>query len=169
MTWPRALGQVPIFFGLRPSGRPMNPADHYTSKYLDVSNEPLYPFGHGLTYGSFEYSKLCATPAQVKQTDRIEVEVELSNSGRHEAEETVFLFTRDRVACVARPLLELRGVGKLRLKPGESGSVKISFDANELAFPGLDLKPVFEAGEVEVLAGPSADRAKLLSTLIRLI
>lgn len=162
MTWPRALGQVPIFFGMRPSGRPMNPADHFTSKYLDVPNEPLFPFGHGLSYGRFHYSQLRVSPDRAGPADRIEAEVELSNLGHREAEETVFLFTRDQVASVARPLLELRGVGKIRLKPGESGRVKIAFDAADLRFPGQDLQPVFEAGEIEVLAGPSADRAKLL-------
>src|SRR3977135_669409 len=65
MSWPRALGQVPIFYSERPSGRPFNPKDHYTSKYIDVANEPLYPFGHGLTYGRFTLANFAVTPAQV--------------------------------------------------------------------------------------------------------
>lgn len=163
MTWPRALGQVPIYFGQRPSGRPFDARDYFTSKYLDVPNEPLYPFGHGLSYGRFRYTALRVTPRRVEQSGSIEAEVDLLNEGPREAEETVFLFSRDKVASVTRPLLELRAFGKISLKPGESGTVRLGFAAAELRFPGADLEPVFEAGEVEILAGPCADRARLLS------
>lgn len=168
ITWPRALGQVPLFFSARPSGRPADPKDHFTSKYLDVPNEPLYPFGHGLSYGRFVYSALRVTPPSVTRDDIIEVHVDLTNQGEREAEETVFLFTRDKVACVARPLLELREVGKIRLRPGESGSVRLSVAAAALCFLDAALKPVFEPGEVEILAGPNADRAQLLTAQIQL-
>ena len=168
MTWPRALGQVPIFFGQRPSGRPENPADHFTSKYLDVPNSPLYPFGHGLTYGRICYEALRVTPERIGIQDRIEVEVDLCNEGARTAEETVFLFIHDRVASIARPLLELRGFGKLRLQPGERGTLRLSLAAVELRFLGTDLQPVFEAGEVEILVGPCADRAQLLVASVHL-
>ncbi|MBV8061977.1 MAG: glycoside hydrolase family 3 C-terminal domain-containing protein [Nevskia sp.] len=168
MSWPRAVGQAPIYFGQRPSGRPFDPKDYFTSKYLDVPNEPLYPFGHGLGYGSFRYTALRVTPQQVEETGRIEVEVDLLNEGPHAAEETVFLFSRDKVASVTRPLLELRGFAKLRLEPGGSGTVKLGFAAAELRFLGQDLKQVFEPGEVEILAGPNADRTQLLSATVRL-
>jgi beta-glucosidase len=168
ITWPRALGQVPIFFGQRPSGRPADPKDFFTSKYLDVPNEPLYPFGHGLTYGRFTYSNLYVTPQSVGQGGTIQVRVDVKNDGKRAAEETVFLFTRDKVASVARPLLELRGFGKIALRPGESGTVKISLAASTLCFLGLELTPVFEAGEVEILVGPCADRTQLLCECVRL-
>lgn len=163
MTWPRTLGQVPIFFGMRPTGRPFNPSDYFTSKYLDASNEPLYPFGHGLTYGRFVYSELRVTPARVSHAQTIHIEVQLRNEGTREAEETVFLFTRDPVASVTRPLLELRGFGKAALKPGESATVHLSLSARDLGFLGVNLEPTFEPGEIEVLVGPSADRAQLLA------
>ena len=163
ITWPRALGQVPIFFGQRPSGRPADPKDHFTSKYLDVPNEPLYPFGHGLTYGRFTLANLRVTPDSVTVRDTVEVRVDVTNEGKRAAEETVFLFTRDKVASVARPLLELRGFGKIALQPGETGAVEISLPASELRFLGPDLTPVFEPGEVEILIGPCADRARLLA------
>jgi beta-glucosidase len=162
ITWPRTFGQVPIFFGLRPSGRPFDPDDHFTSKYLDASNEPLYPFGHGLTYGRIVYSELRVAPARAHREQTIHIEVQVRNEGAREAEETVFLFTRDRVASVTRPLLELRGFGKAALKPGESATVRLSLPARELGFLGMDLTPSFEPGEVEVLVGPCADRAQLL-------
>ena len=167
ITWPRAVGQAPIYFGQRPSGRPFDAKDYFTSKYLDVPNEPLYPFGHGLSYGAFRYKALRVTPENVEESGRIEAEIDLVNEGAHAAEETVFLFSRDRVASVTRPLLELRGFGKIVLKPGENGTVKIGFAASELRFPGQDLKPVFEAGEIEVLAGPNADRGQLLGKTIK--
>ncbi len=168
ITWPRAVGQAPIYFGQRPSGRPFDAKDYFTSKYLDVPNEPMFPFGHGLSYGSFRYTALRVSPDSVEESGRIEVEVDLVNEGAHAAEETVFLFSRDKLASVTRPLLELRGFGKLVLKPGESGTVKLSFAATELRFLGQDLKPVYETGEVEILAGPNADRAQLLSATITL-
>jgi beta-glucosidase len=168
MTWPRAIGQVPIFFGQRPSGRPMNPDDFFTSKYQDVSNDPLYPFGHGLSYGDFSYAGLRVTPEAAGESGRFEISVEVSNGGRHEAEETVFLFTRDPVASVTRPLLELRGFGKIRLQPGATGTVRLSLVAAELRFLGQDLQPVFEAGAIEILVGPSADRKQLLSKTVQL-
>jgi len=168
ISWPRAVGQVPVFFGQRPGGRPFNPQDRFTSGYLDVANEPLYPFGHGLTYGRFTLSNLRVTPETVNESGMVEARVDVRNEGRQAAEETVFLFTRDKVACVARPLLELRGFEKVRLQPGETATVSLRTPAAALRFPGTDLTAVFEAGEVEVLVGPCADRSRLLSGTIQL-
>jgi beta-glucosidase len=168
ISWPRTVGQVPVFFGQRPGGRPANPADRFTSKYLDVPNEPLVFFGHGLTYGRFALDRLRVVPAQAKVGDTIEVLVDVANQGERGAEETVFLFVHDPVASVARPRLELKGVGRIALQPGASGTVRISLPAAELCFLGPDLEPVFEAGEVEILVGPCADPSRLLATRIRL-
>ncbi len=168
ISWPRALGQVPVFFAQRPSGRPADPKDYFTSKYLDVPNEPLYPFGHGLGYGRFSFAKLLITPDSAAEADRIEVRVDVTNEGPGAAEETVFLFTHDKLASVARPLLELKDFAKISLKPGETGTVEMSLRASDLRFLGIDLKPVFEPGEVEILVGPCADRARLLAGSIRL-
>jgi beta-glucosidase len=162
------VGQIPIFFAERPSGRPANPADHYTSKYLDVPNEPLFPFGFGLTYGRFALSNLRVTPVDVEDIDTMKIRVDVRNEGARAAEETVFLFTHDKVASVARPLLELKGFGKITLKPGEAGTVTLSLRATELRFLGLDLEPVFEPGQVEILVGPCADRSRLLVATINL-
>ncbi len=169
MSWPRAIGQLPIFFGQRPSGRPANPDDYFTSKYLDVPNDPLYAFGHGLTYGEFKHSALRVTPETLRESDTIRAQIEVSNLGKRLAQETVFLFVRDLVASVARPLLELKGIGKITLKPGETGTVEITVPATELRFLGRDLAPVFEPGEVEILVGPCADRAQLLVGRVRLV
>ncbi len=168
VTWPRAAGQVPIFFSERPSGRPFSAEDQFTSKYLDVPNEPLFPFGFGLTYGRFVLSNLRLSSQTLAANDALEVRVDVSNLGSRQAQETVFLFTHDKVASVSRPELELKGFGKISLSPGESGTVAISLQCSELRFLGVDLEPVFEPGEVEILVGPCADRAQLLAATIEL-
>src|SRR3546814_17204400 len=94
--------------------------------YTTLCRSPLYPFGHGLSYGRFSYSNLRVAADAVSEADQIEVRVDIRNDGAHEAEETAFLFTRDPVASVTRPLLELKGFGKIRLKPGETGHLPIS-------------------------------------------
>jgi len=168
VTWPRAQGQIPLFFGQRPGGRPVNMNDRFTSKYLDVPNEPLFPFGHGLTYGHFTLSNLCVTPVDVEDTDTMRIHVDVRNAGPRAAQETVFLFTHDMVASVARPLLELKGFAKITLEPGESGTATLSLRAADLRFLGPDLEPLFEPGQVEILVGPCADRSKLLGLTIDL-
>jgi beta-glucosidase len=168
ITWPRAVGQVPLFFGQRPSGRPADAKDHFTSKYLDVPNEPLYPFGHGLTYTRFTLADLRVTPASVVEADTIQIQVEVTNAGACAGEETVFLFSHDLVASVARPLLELKGFAKLTLQPGESASLSLALPASQLRFLGPDLSSIFEPGEIEILVGPCADRSRLLTATVRL-
>jgi beta-glucosidase len=168
VTWARAAGQIPIFFSERSGGRPADPKDRFTSKYLDVPNEPLFPFGHGLTYGRFALSNLRVTPVDALDIDTIKIRVDVRNEGTRAAQETVFLFTHDKVASVARPLLELKGFAKIELRPGETGTVTLSLRAEDLRFLGADLEPVFEPGEVEILVGPCADRSRLLAATIRL-
>jgi beta-glucosidase len=176
ITWPREVGQVPVFFAQRPSGRPVDvqagtttPAQAYTSCYLDVPNEPLFAFGHGLTYGRFTLSNLRVTPAEIRPEDTVVVTVDLVNEGSHAAEETVFVFTHDPLASVARPLLELRAVGHRRLAPGERGSLTLTFPASALAFLGPDLTPLLEPGEIEMLVGPCAQRSQLLESRVQLL
>ncbi len=169
VTWPRAAGQVPIFFSERPSGRPFDSNDKFTSKYLDVSNEPLFPFGYGLSYGRFEFSNLRLSNAAIGMNDSLTIHVDVLNSGAREAQETVFLFTHDKLASVSRPKLELKGFGKVNLRPGEVGTVTLSLRGSELRFLDTQLKPVFEPGEVEILVGPSADRTQLLMASIQLV
>jgi len=169
VTWPRAAGQVPIFFSERPSGRPFNAADKFTSKYLDVANEPLFPFGFGLTYGRFELSKLELSSAAIGINDVLTIQVHVMNRGAREAQETVFLFAHDKVASVSRPKLELKGFGKISLLPGKGGTLTLSLRASELCFLDGQLESVFEPGEVEILVGPHADRSQLLAATVELV
>jgi beta-glucosidase len=168
VTWPRASGQVPIFFSERPSGRPFDAQDKFTSKYLDVANEPLFPFGFGLTYGRFEFSNLRLSSSAIGIDDAITIQVDVMNRGAREAQETVFLFTHDKVASVSRPKLELKGFGRISLAPGETGTVTLSLRGSELCFLDMRLELVFEPGEVEILVGPCADRTQLLAAAIQL-
>ncbi|HUQ53715.1 MAG TPA: glycoside hydrolase family 3 N-terminal domain-containing protein [Gammaproteobacteria bacterium] len=168
ITWPRAVGQIPLFYAQRNSGRPENSQDHYTSKYLDSPNSPLFAFGHGLTYGRCRHSNLSVSPASATEREQIEVAVDVTNEGMHAAEETVFLFVRDRVASVARPTLELKGVTKVALEPGQTATARFGLPAAELRFLGMDLEPTFEPGEVEIRVGPCADPAQLLSASLML-
>ncbi|MGH6819371.1 MAG: glycoside hydrolase family 3 N-terminal domain-containing protein, partial [Methylocella sp.] len=167
VTWPRDVGQVPIFFAARPSGRPANPDDLYTSRYLDMPVEPLFFFGHGLSYSRFALTNLRARKADFKLSDELTIEVDVLNEGPAAGEAAVFLFARDMVASVARPLLELKGVGKIALAPGEGGTVCFRLAAEALSFPGNDFKPVLEPGEFLLLAGQSADPRELLSIKVR--
>jgi beta-glucosidase len=169
VSWPGAVGQIPVFYGERNGGRPYNRGDHYTSHYMDVPNAPLFGFGHGLSYGRFVYSDLGLSAATLKEDGTVIVTVTLRNDGHHAAEETVFLFTHDILASVTRPLLELKGFEKIALEPGAEGRVTISLPGTAFRFPGADMKPIFEAGEVEILVGPAADRARLLSATVTLL
>lgn len=143
VSWPRAVGQIPIFFGERPSGRPFNPEDHFTSHYSDVENTPLFPFGHGLTYGDFELSNLRTVPG-----NPLTVKVDVVNRGTRAAEETVFLFLNLKEPGVTRPRLELKGFGKITLAPSEKGTVT------------LTLPP--PTARAELFVGPNAEFRSLL-------
>lgn len=112
-------------------------------------------------------SRLRVTPARAGQSGSFEIVVDVHNEGPHAGEETVFLFALDQVASVARPLLELKGFGKIALQPDETGTLRPALAAAELRFLGPELEPVFEAGEVQILFGPSAERSRLLAATVR--
>jgi beta-glucosidase len=169
VTWPRAVGQIPLFFGQRSAGRPADPANPYSSRYLDESNEPLFAFGHGLTYGRFTLANLRVSPQSAAATSTLEISVEVENEGPRRAEETLFLFTRRLKARVAPPLLELHGVGKITLDPGARGTLTLHLPVVELRSLGPDLEPTLEPGELEILLGPSAERSSLLTARLKLI
>jgi beta-glucosidase len=161
VTWPRHVGQVPIYFAERTGGRPENPADKYTSRYLDLPNTPEFPFGHGLGYGDVVFSDLA-----VDVGEGLAVSLTASNRGARDDETVVFLFIRDPVASVARPALELKDFARLRLAAGESVRMTFTITREQLSFLDRHLAPVFEGGDFEILAGPSADRGRLLSTTV---
>ncbi len=169
ITWPRDVGQIPIFYAQRPTGRPADPNDFFTSKYLDLPNEPQFPFGHGLSYGAIELNNLRAS-AESFAIDRdfaLAVEIDVTNRGAREGEPTIFLFLRDVVASVARPLLELKAWRRIRLEPGETRTIVFSLSLEHFSFPGPELTPCCEPGGFEILVGESAKRETLLSIFVQ--
>jgi beta-glucosidase len=169
VSWPRQLGQVPLYYAQRPSGRPSDETEHYSSRYLDVPFTPQFPFGHGLSYAHFVLESMQCAPAQVRRDDEIEVAVAVHNQADLGGEATVFLFIRDVVARVARPVLELRGVRKLQLGPRERGTVSWRLPVEALAGVGEDLEPLLEPGLFEIHVGQSADPAAFLSSRVELL
>ena len=169
VSWPVDVGQIPVFYSELPTGRPFDANIRYTSKYLDIPNEPLFPFGHGLSYTRFQLSNLRAGPVELRRGDSVTVDVDVANQGKVAGEETVLLFVRDPVATISRPVLELKGMAKIALGPGERGSVRLQLTTDDLTFIGTDLEPRLEPGIFEVLVGPSAKKEDLLQTTIRLL
>jgi beta-glucosidase len=168
VTWPRSTGQIPIYYGRRPTGRPADPANTMTSRYIDSPVEPQFPFGHGLSYGRFVYGNLRASPEVFGPDGAITIEADVANEGAAAAEETALLFIRDLVASMARPVLELKGVAKLTLAPGERGAVRFSLRAADLAFVDEEGVARLETGCFDVFVGPNADPSELLRARVTL-
>ena len=166
VSWPRHVGQAPIFYGQRPTGRPTQAGVHYSSSYLDVPATPQFPFGHGLSYSHFALSDLRCDPSCVKAGESVEVSVTVSNDGEVDGEATLFLFVRDLVASVARPLLELKGVRKLVLAARQRGRAAWRLPVEDLSFIGPALRPILEPGRFEIHVGQSADPDELLTSVI---
>ena len=167
VTWPHDVGQIPIFYSHRATGRPAVPDVYYCNRHIDLPIEPQFHFGHGLSYTRFAVTKLSATPEEISGDQSVTIEAEVANEGGVAGEETLFLFLRDPVASVARPVLELKDFAKAVLKPGERKTVRFTLARNDLAFLGRDLKPRVEPGEFQIFVGPSAERARLTSTTVR--
>ncbi len=169
LSWPRHVGQVPIFYNELPSGRPYAPGVHYSSTYLDAPPTPQFPFGHGLSYSHFGLFDLRCEPTRVSPGDTIEVSLAVQNDSLVDGEATLFLFVRDPVASVARPLLELKGVQKAVLAIGERKTVTWRLPVQDLSFVGQNLERVLEPGRFEIHVGQSADPSGLVSCAIELM
>ncbi|MBQ3941795.1 MAG: glycoside hydrolase family 3 C-terminal domain-containing protein, partial [Bacteroidales bacterium] len=161
ITFPRNLGQVPIYHYAKNTGRPyVHPEAKYESRYLDVPNEPLYAFGHGLSYTTFSYSDITLSDDRFSADGSIEATVTLTNTGDREGEETVQLYIRDLVGSVTRPVKQLKGFRKVNLGPGESKEVSFSIDKETLSFYRADMSFGPESGEFKVFIGGASDNVK---------
>ena len=163
ISWPRHVGQVPIFYSQRPTGRPARAGERLTSSYLDVPVTPQFCFGHGLSYSSFRLHGLRCTPSVVRTTDSVEVSILVDNESAIDGEAVLFLFVRDPLASISRPLLELKGVQRIALGAGKSGSVNWRLPVAALAYVGAQLEPVLEPGRFEIHVGQGADPDGLVS------
>jgi beta-glucosidase len=155
MTFPRSVGQIPIYYNHKNTGRPYagNPDDKYKSRYLDVPNDPLYPFGYGLSYTTFQYSDLKLDKSVMNIAGSIQVSVTLTNTGKYDGSEVAQLYTRDRVGSITRPVKELKGYQKVFLKAGESKVLTFTLKADDLAFYNEKLEHRAEAGMFGVFVG----------------
>jgi beta-glucosidase len=160
MTFPRNTGQIPIYYNHRTTGRPFNPDNKYSTKYLDVSNEPLYPFGYGLSYTEFTYGPVQLSKPQITPAAPLQVSVKVSNTGNYDGEEVVQLYIRDKVGSVTRPVKELKGFKKIFLKKGESQTVSFTITVDDLKFYDRDMHWTYEPGDFTVFVGPDSRDAK---------
>jgi beta-glucosidase len=156
VTFPRNVGQLPLYYNHKNTGRPPSERERYTSKYIDVPWTPLYPFGHGLSYTTFTYSNLRLSRAQMRGTDSLTVQVDVKNTGDRAGDEVVQLYVRDDVASVTRPVRELRGFERISLRAGETRTISFTLRPADLAFYDLKMEWVVEPGFFTVWAGTSS-------------
>ena len=157
MTMPKALGQIPIYYNHLNTGRPVPEGvkeyRKYQSNYIDVRNDPLYPFGYGLSYTTFEYGKPRLSGSTMNANGTLTLTVNVKNTGKYDADEVVQLYIRDVVASISRPVKELKGFERISLKSGESRDVNFTIDVDMLKFYNSDLQYVAEPGDFEVMVG----------------
>jgi beta-glucosidase len=165
MTFPREVGQIPIYYNHFSTGRPApdENAKGYVSSYIDLKNSPKFPFGYGLSYTKFDYSGLKLSSTKVKSNENIKVSFQLSNVGKVTGEEVVQLYIKDKFGSVVRPVLELRDFQKVKLNAGESKTIEFTIDKEKLSFYNAKLEWNAEPGDFEVMIGASSAAIKLKS------
>ena len=159
ITFPRSIGQVPIYYNVKNTGRPIpldNPKEDYKSNYIDSPNTPLYPFGHGLSYTNFEYSEITLSSNKIGVSDTLSVSVNIKNTGNYDGHEVAQLYIHDKVGSITRPVKELKGFEKIFLKKGEIKTVKFKLTSEDLKFfNGTEFTS--EAGEFEIAISGTSD------------
>lgn len=158
-TWPQNLGQVPIYYNHKNTGRPLPEGkwfEKFKSNYIDVTNDPLYPFGYGLSYTTFHYGTIRLSDTIAKGNQSITASVNVTNSGSRDGEEVVQLYIRDVVGSITRPVKELKGFQKVKLKAGETKTITFTITPKDLKFYNYDLKYDWEAGDFEIMIGPNS-------------
>ena len=156
-TFPRATGQIPIYYNHRNTGRPADSANHYTSKYLDIPWTPLFPFGYGLSYTSFEYANLRLSPTKLAAGDSLQISVDLRNSGDRAGDEVVQLYVHDDVASVAQPVKALKAFRRVTLQAGETRTITFRIGPEALALYDREMRRVVEPGAFTVYVGTNSD------------
>jgi beta-glucosidase len=169
-TFPQNVGQVPLFYNYKNTGRPLEQGKWFSkfrSNYLDVSNDPVYPFGYGLSYTNFSYSDIKLSSTALKGNQTLSASVTITNTGKYDGKEVVQLYIRDVVGSVTRPVKELKGFQKIDLKTGESKTVTFNITPNDLKFyaphsaTNYDLKNDWEAGEFQIMIGGNSRDVKM--------
>ncbi|AKH95661.1 beta-glucosidase BglX [Elizabethkingia anophelis] len=167
MTFPRSVGQVPIYYNAKNTGRPLSDDksdkcefEKFRSNYIDECNTPLFPFGFGLSYTSFGYSDVELSKTQLSGNDQLTASITLTNNGKYDGNEVVQLYIRDMVGSVTRPVKELKGFQKVFLKAGESKKVSFTITPEDLKFYNSELKYDWEAGEFDIMIGTNSHEVK---------
>lgn len=168
MTFPRSLGQVPIYYNHKNTGRPLNSEkvekceyERFRANYMDECNTPLYPFGFGLSYTNFKYSDIKVSNENPKGNEIITASVTVNNSGNYDGSEVVQLYIRDVVGTNTRPLKELKGFQKVYLKKGETKTITFNVNTEMLKFYNHQLKHDWEAGEFDIMIGTNSSDVKV--------
>ncbi len=167
MTFPRSVGQIPIYYAQKSTGRPFDANNKYSTKYLDIPNTPQFPFGFGLSYTTFEYSNLGVSKTIFGFKDKIDINVTVKNIGTRDGEEVVQLYVRDLVGSITRPIKELKGFNKIILKAGESKVVTFTITADDLAFYHPDLTRYAEAGDFDIMVGTNSSDVKTVRVTLK--
>ncbi len=162
MSFPQNVGQIPLYYNHKNTGRPLTGQwfSKFQSNYIDVSNEPLYPFGYGLSYTQFEYGDLQVSSKQLKGNQKLTVTVQVKNTGAVTGKEVVQLYIRDMVGSITRPVQELKGFNKIELAPGESKNVSFEITPETLKFYNSDLKFDWESGDFQIMVGGNSKDVK---------
>lgn len=169
-TFPQNVGQIPLFYNHKNTGRPLQEGrwfEKFRSNYLDVSNEPLYPFGYGLSYTTFAYSDIHLSSTEMSADGELTATVTVTNTGSRDGAEVVQLYIRDLVGSVTRPVKELKGFEKIFLKAGESRKVSFSITPELLKFYNYDLQFVCEPGDFDVMIGGNSRDVKKARFLLK--
>ncbi len=162
-TFPKNVGQIPLYYSAKNTGRPLAEGawfQKFRSNYLDVDNDPLYPFGYGLSYTTFAYSDIILDKNSMRSGDKIKATIALSNTGNYDGEEVVQLYIRDLVGSVTRPLKELKGFQKVFLKKGESREIAFEISIEDLKFYNNNLEFVAEPGDFKLFIGTNSRDVK---------
>jgi beta-glucosidase len=160
VTFPRNVGQIPIYYNALPTGRPFQEKEKYTSKYLDIPNTALYPFGYGLSYTTFKLSNMQLSSTRIGKNGTITVSVDLENTGKRDGAEVVQVYIHDLVASMSRPVKELKGFQKVFLKAGEKRNLKIPIKVQDLGFHNAQNRYVVEEGQFRVMVGTDSQNIK---------
>jgi beta-glucosidase len=159
-TFPASVGQIPLYYNHKNTGRPMDPNNRFTSKYLDISNDPVYPFGYGLSYTTFEYGNIKLSKIQLKGDETLTASVTVTNTGKVAGEEVVQLYIQDPVASISRPVKELKNFSKVLIQPGEKKEVSMEITTKDLMFYNSELKYDWEPGDFIIYIGTNSRDVK---------
>ena len=157
ISFPRAVGQVPVYYNHKPSGG----RSHWKGDYIEMSSKPLFPFGHGLSYTNFEYSNMVITPGTVSRDSQVKISIDVKNTGSGKGDEVVQLYVHNRQKNITRPLKELKGFKRITLKPGEKKTVNFILLSKQLGFYNKELKYIVEPSTVKVMIGSSSEDIRL--------